>query len=91
MHSGKICLACLLPFVTGILKFNAAAKSALEEDVSEADNVTLVEFLTRHDIPESVSQYYLLPMVSAIWSASLADAKDFPLGFSYVSLITMGY
>ena len=65
----------------GILKFNAAAKSALEEDVSEADNVTLAEFLTRHDIPESVSQYYLLPMVSAIWSASLADAKDFPLGF----------
>jgi len=65
----------------GILKFNTAAKNALENDVSESDNITLAEFLTRHDIPESVSEYYLLPMVSAIWSASLADARDFPLGF----------
>lgn len=65
----------------GILKFNTAAKSALEGDMSELDNVTLDQFLTQHDIPDAVSQYYLLPMVSAIWSASLADAKDFPLGF----------
>lgn len=65
----------------GILRFNSAAKNALQGDMSELDNVTLNDFLTRHDIPETVSQYYLLPMVSAIWSASLADAKDFPLGF----------
>ncbi|RUO73082.1 NAD(P)/FAD-dependent oxidoreductase [Idiomarina ramblicola] len=65
----------------GILKFNSAAKNALQGDMSELDNVTLNDFLTRHDIPETVSEYYLLPMVSAIWSASLADAKDFPLGF----------
>jgi len=65
----------------GILKFNEAAKEALEGDVSELDNVTLSEFLDKHDIPAPVSEYYLLPMVSAIWSASLADAKDFPLGF----------
>jgi len=65
----------------GILKFNTAAKSAMEGDLDELDNVTVNEFLTQHEIPESVSQYYLLPMVSAIWSASLADAKDFPLGF----------
>ncbi|MCK7458442.1 NAD(P)/FAD-dependent oxidoreductase [Idiomarina aminovorans] len=65
----------------GILKFNTAAKSALEGDLSELDNVTLNEFLIQHGIPDSVSRYYLLPMVSAIWSASLADAKDFPLGF----------
>jgi len=65
----------------GILKFNEAAKKALEGDVNELDNVTLSEFLTEHDIPAPVSEYYLLPMVSAIWSASLADAKDFPLGF----------
>ncbi|MDV6315017.1 NAD(P)/FAD-dependent oxidoreductase [Idiomarina sp. HP20-50] len=65
----------------GILKFNTAAKNALEGDVNELDNMTLSEFLTQNDIPETVSHYYLLPMVSAIWSASLADAKDFPLGF----------
>ena len=65
----------------GILKFNTAAKIALEGELDELDNVTLNEFLIQHKIPDSVSQYYLLPMVSAIWSASLADAKDFPLGF----------
>lgn len=65
----------------GILAFNKAAKKALEQNIDAADNITLTEFLEQNKIPETVAQYYLLPMVSAIWSSSLADAKAFPLGF----------
>lgn len=64
----------------GILKFNKEAKAALAAG-EDLDTVTLADFLRRHDLPESVTQQYLLPMVAAIWSASLAEAEQFPLGF----------
>lgn len=67
--------------ISGILTFNKAAKEAYEQDIETLDKVTLGEFLKEHDIPQAVSDYYLLPMVSAIWSSTLADAEAFPLGF----------
>jgi predicted NAD/FAD-binding protein len=67
--------------ISGILTFNKAAKKAYAQDIETLDKVTLGEFLKEHDIPQVVSDYYLLPMVSAIWSSTLADAEAFPLGF----------
>ena len=67
--------------VSGILAFNKAAKKSYEQDNETLDKVTLGEFLRENDIPQAVSDYYLLPMVSAIWSSTLADAEAFPLGF----------
>src|SRR5690606_34723368 len=45
------------------------------------DEVTLGEFLREQNISSLVSDFYLLPMVAAIWSASLQEAEAFPLGF----------
>ncbi|RUO65380.1 Predicted NAD/FAD-binding protein [Pseudidiomarina planktonica] len=66
--------------VNGILKFNKEAKAALARG-EDLDDVTLGEFLQQHNLPASVVRQYLLPMVAAIWSASLAEAEQFPLGF----------
>lgn len=67
--------------ILGILKFNKAAKAAYESQGEALDEMTLGEFLAQQQLPEVVKEQYLLPMVAAIWSASLAEAEAFPLGF----------
>ncbi|WP_417664702.1 NAD(P)/FAD-dependent oxidoreductase [Pseudidiomarina donghaiensis] len=66
--------------IRGILKFNKAAKKA-HQSGANLDEVTLGEFLREQQISSLVSDFYLLPMVAAIWSASLQEAEAFPLGF----------
>ncbi|MDT7525046.1 FAD-dependent oxidoreductase [Pseudidiomarina sp. GXY010] len=66
--------------IRGILKFNKAAKEAYNSG-ADLDQLTLGEFLRQQHIHPSVSEFYLLPMVAAIWSASLQEAEAFPLGF----------
>lgn len=66
--------------IRGILKFNKAAKLA-HQSGADLDQLTLGEFLREQNISPLVSDYYLLPMVAAIWSASLQEAEAFPLGF----------
>lgn len=66
--------------ITGILKFNKAAKAAYDQG-DDLNDMTLGDFLRQQDLPQSVSDLYLLPMVAAIWSASLEEAEAYPLGF----------
>lgn len=66
--------------IRGILRFNKAAKKA-HDSGQNLDDVTLGEFLRAQQISPLVSEFYLLPMVAAIWSASLQEAEAFPLGF----------
>lgn len=66
--------------LNGILKFNKEAKAAHREEAN-ANQKTLGEFLAAQDLPQEVADFYLLPMVAAIWSASIDDAADFPLDF----------
>ncbi|RUO40963.1 FAD-dependent oxidoreductase [Pseudidiomarina aestuarii] len=67
--------------LSGIVQFNKAAKSAYEKGGDALDTVTLGEFIAEQNLSQDVSDYYLLPMVAAIWSASLQEAEQFPLGF----------
>jgi len=67
--------------IGGILKFNKAAKAAYAVHGDALDNKTLGEFITELKLSAEVSELYLLPMVAAIWSASLSEAEAFPLGF----------
>ena len=64
----------------GIVTFNEAAKKAAQEN-GDNDHITLGEFIDSLDLDEQVAHYYLLPMISAIWSSSIKDAYQFPLGF----------
>lgn len=66
--------------LSGIVAFNNAAKSALHKG-EDVDQKTLGEFLAELKLSDDVSRLYLLPMISAIWSSSLHDAENFPLGF----------
>lgn len=67
--------------IRGILKFNKAAKAAYAEQGAELDQKTLGAFISEQKLPKEVAELYLLPMVAAIWSASLSEAEAFPLGF----------
>ncbi|RUO55587.1 NAD(P)/FAD-dependent oxidoreductase [Pseudidiomarina homiensis] len=66
--------------LNGILKFNKRAKEA-HQNLAENQHQTLGQFLAAQHLPQEVADYYLLPMVAAIWSASIDDAADFPLDF----------
>jgi predicted NAD/FAD-binding protein len=65
-------------FLTEIMRFNSVAKAALDIDQSLK---TLGDFLEEHGFNDYFCQHYLLPMGSAIWSTSVQDMRDFPLGF----------
>ncbi|MBY6062952.1 NAD(P)/FAD-dependent oxidoreductase [Pseudidiomarina sediminum] len=65
--------------LNGIVAFNKRAKQAHAS--AHLNGQTLGEFLAAQELPQAVADYYLLPMVAAIWSASIEDAAKFPLEF----------
>ncbi|MDP5291500.1 FAD-dependent oxidoreductase [Oceanimonas sp. CHS3-5] len=67
-------------FLLEIVRFNLLCKRALKEG-SLSNDETLGGFLAQHGFSEFFAGHYVLPMVAAIWSSSLADSRDFPLAF----------
>ena len=59
-----------------IMRFNREAPALL--DAPDADRQTLGEFLDSRGFGEAFIYRYLLPMASAIWSASLDAIRSFP-------------
>ena len=68
-----------IKLVREILRFNEAAKAALE--ACNVKDETLEDFINHHGFNESLVNNYLLPMVAAIWSCSINQAGAFPLQF----------
>ncbi len=64
-------------FLREIIRFNALAKKSLRTDFSSPS--TLGGFLNQHGFTGFFAQHYILPMVAAIWSGSMQEARDFPL------------
>ncbi|RUO25599.1 FAD-dependent oxidoreductase [Aliidiomarina minuta] len=64
-----------------ILRFNKAAKKALQEEGAALDERTLDDFVNELNVGSLFRGNYLYPMCAAIWSASLQEAARFPLGF----------
>ena len=67
-----------------IVRFNAAAKvqyQAAEGNLDELDNTTLLAFVDELKLGCMFKENYLFPMCAAIWSSSLQEAAEFPLGF----------
>jgi predicted NAD/FAD-binding protein len=65
-----------LGLLTEILRFNREAPKLLASP--DAERMTLGEFLEVKRFSEVFVHRYLLPMASAIWSASLASISSFP-------------
>ena len=66
-------------FIYEILRFNKTSKRLLNDQQQDAD-MTLGNFLDNHGFSSFFADHYILPMVAAIWSSSIDDARDFPLG-----------
>ncbi|MCC5879040.1 MAG: FAD-dependent oxidoreductase [Idiomarina sp.] len=68
-----------------ILRFNKAAKARFAEAEANGDHtlddITLDQFVTELKLGDMFKDNYLYPMCAAIWSATLKDAAQFPLGF----------
>ena len=63
-----------------ILKFNKLTKKILQKP-ELIEDLTIQEFVIRHNFSEYFLDNYLLPMSSAIWSSSYKDIKKFSLLF----------
>ncbi|PTB31583.1 NAD(P)/FAD-dependent oxidoreductase [Photobacterium phosphoreum] len=66
-------------FLYEITKFNRQAKQTAYENIEYQQ--TLGDFLQQHDLSDYFTENYILPMGAAIWSSSLADMRNMPLGF----------
>lgn len=63
-----------------IVRFNKACTQALKAGAVD-ERETLGEYLDREGYSERFRNYYILPMVSAIWSSGLVTAAAMPLLF----------
>ncbi len=66
--------------VFDILKFNKVCKSHIKEN-KDTDNITLIDFIKQHNLSDTFTNNYILPMCAAIWSTSLESSANFPLSF----------
>lgn len=66
-------------FIYEIVRFNRLTKKTLSHSNFDEDS-SLGTFLQRYRFSDYFAQNYILPMVAAIWSSSIDDAKKFPLG-----------
>jgi len=62
-----------------ILRFNRLCTQLYRRGTIE--QITLGEFLCKHKFGPSLRHYYILPMVSAIWSSGVELAAEIPLDF----------
>lgn len=66
--------------VRDIVKFNKACKAVHSEELA-THSETLWEFIQEQKLSDDFANFYILPMCAAIWSASLAQTRAFPLRF----------
>ncbi|WP_136068324.1 NAD(P)/FAD-dependent oxidoreductase [Modicisalibacter radicis] len=71
---------CFYRLLGDILRFNRAASADLEAGRLDP-TTTLGEYLDAAGYDEDFRRHYLLPMGAAIWSASIADLRRFPVAF----------
>ena len=74
---------CIKPefytFLKDLMHFNSnAGELLLLPKDDPARQVTIQEYLTSEGYSEAFAQYYLLPMMSALWSASAENVLAFP-------------
>ena len=65
--------------LSDMLRFNREAADILllsEDDPRKL--VTTGQYLRNNDYSEAFGKYYLLPMMAALWSASMEDVLEFP-------------
>jgi len=69
-----------------IYRFNLNAK----KDMYLSTDITVREFIKKHKLNAYAQKYYILPLISAIWSSSINQALDFPIKFLFSFLDNHG-
>jgi predicted NAD/FAD-binding protein len=68
--------------IKDILRFNKeATQYYLEHKEEDPHQMTLEEYLKKNNYSKEFTEYYIMPMGAAIWSASREEMKLFPLHF----------
>lgn len=71
-----------------ILRFHRAAARLLREETDNAEDKpeTLEAFLSRHHFSQYFVDYFITPLVAAVWSCGGADALRYPARYLFVFL-----
>lgn len=72
--------------LTNINRFNKLAETSLDIN----SNITLQEFFDRNKISKDAQKYYILPIISAIWSKKCSDVLNMPICFIFKFLDNHG-
>jgi len=75
----QLCKPAFYRFLWDMLRFNSEGAELLtlaEDDPRR--HVTTEEYLRNNGYSEDFAQFYLLPMMAALWSASLPQVMEFP-------------
>jgi uncharacterized protein len=74
-----------------IIRFHRAASRLLREDAAADDNLeTLEAFLNRHRFSSYFIDYFITPLVAAVWSCAGDDALRYPARYLFVFLAHHG-
>jgi predicted NAD/FAD-binding protein len=68
-----------LKMVLDILRFNRLGKRLAMLSDTDVVHESVEAFLLRHRFSQSFRDWYLLPMIGAIWSCSLTEMLSFPI------------
>lgn len=79
-----------LRMLAEILRFHRAAARLLEDDTDEDNLETLEAFLSRHRFSRYFIDYFITPLVAAVWSCSSDDAARYPARYLFVFLAHHG-
>jgi uncharacterized protein len=69
-----------------ILRFHHAATRLLREDAAAQDPETLEAFLSRHRFSSFFIDFFITPLVAAVWSCAGDDALRYPARYLFVFL-----
>jgi uncharacterized protein len=80
-----------LQMLAEIVRFHRAASRLLGEGAAAADNLeTLEAFLNRHQFSSYFVDYFITPLVAAVWSCAGDDALRYPARYLFVFLAHHG-
>ena len=80
-----------LRMLAEIVRFHRAASRLLGEGAAAADNLeTLEAFLNRHQFSSYFVDYFITPLVAAVWSCAGDDALRYPARYLFVFLAHHG-
>ncbi len=74
-----------LTMLAEVKRFHRAATRLINDD-SAADDETLASFLDRHRFSQYFMDYFMTPLVAAVWSSRPGDAMRYPARYLFVFL-----